>query len=289
MLATSFALSDSCARIIKPTSGKVRLIFEVSFIIEMRHNRLIFQILCSANADVGNDIAREKTSQVLRDAVAYVAPKEDDDVGGKSERSSANADRTFRRRRNESDDEREYSACVRHPDYREVRSPDYPILSHPYVSLPGQASCLSLDTTPSLLPVTPASMTDARKRPRYYESPLPSYQSTPNHYLNTPAHPLGVMLSPPPRNQVHRPGVVFYPGVRTYSSNFYAVQSPRAYSTPQSHNVPASVGPTVESVALDEPATTNQGDFDLFNGELLSDHSGRGDGALSPIAYSGDF
>jgi hypothetical protein len=191
-------------------------------------------------------------------------------------------DRAIRRRRDDADDERDYSACVRQSDHREVRSPNYS-MNHPYLYLPAQASCMSLQSTPCHLPVTPASTTDTRKRPRYYESPLPSYQSTPNHFLNTPAHPLGVMLSPPLRTQVHRPSVAYYAAGPTHSSSFHALHSPRS-STTHSHYVPSSTRPTVDPLLLDEP-TPGQGDFDLFDGELLSDHLGR-DGALSPFAYA---
>jgi hypothetical protein len=196
--------------------------------------------------------------------------------------SSVVGDRAIRRRRDDADDERDYSACVRQSDYREVRSPNYS-MNHPYLSLRAQASCMSLQSTPCHLPVTPASTIDARKRPRYYESPLPSYQSTPNHYLNTPAHPLGVVLSPPLRTQVHRPSVAYYAAGPTYSSSFHALHSPRS-STTHSHYVPSSTRPTADPLLPDEP-TPGQGDFDLFNGELLSDHLGR-DGALSPFAYA---
>eukprot|EP00980_Cylindrotheca_fusiformis_P017861 scaffold5653_cov147-Cylindrotheca_fusiformis.AAC.23 len=254
---------------------------------------ILFDYMYPKSIDVGNDIAREKTSQVLRDAVAYQT--RDDGCGSKCSRegkSTAVAKRASRKRRDdaENDEEGEYLAGgVRQYDYHEVRSPN--LNHHPYLSL--QPSSLSLDaSTPSLLPVTPASMTDARKRPRYYESPLPSYQSTPNHYLNTPAHPLGVMLSPPPRGHVFRPNLPYYP-TPTYS--YQPLQSPRP-SNP--HYVQSSTNrPTIDPVVLEEEtsATTttaaeaSQGDFDLFNGELLSDHSTRGDGALSPSAYSADL
>ncbi|CAJ1966928.1 unnamed protein product [Cylindrotheca closterium] len=233
--------------------------------------------------DVGNDIAREKTSQVLRDAVALHSDPSSSTGNGPNIESNpafaARNDTSFQRHQATAEDERDYSAAVMSSGPREIRSPNYYHVRHPYVNITPQS-------VPYHLPVTPAS-SEARKRPRYYESPLPSYHNTPN-YLNTPSHPLGVMLSPPPRNEAHRPPA--------YSS-YYAGQSghrgtsirtlPLSQHQPPQTTARSQYVPSNEPVDLDsaenmdsaentdplpiDASTSGHTDFDLFNGELLSD------------------
>jgi len=244
--------------------------------------------------DVGNDIAREKTSQVLRDAVAYTtapppSPSKRPSLESKSPVAARN-DTSFQRQRETEEDEREYlqSAVVRQPAPREVRSPSYYHFRHPYINITPQP-------VPFHLPVTPAS-SEARKRPRFYESPLPSYHNTPSHYLNTPSHPLGVMLSPPPRNEAARRPTYSYahPGnpAHTNGSSFLPLPSPPPqphHSTARSQYVPSNLSENMNPAVNTDPlpidaSTSGHGDFDLFGGELLSDACDR-DESLSPLTY----
>mmetsp|Transcript_35918 Transcript_35918/g.86798 ORF Transcript_35918/g.86798 Transcript_35918/m.86798 type:complete len:352 (+) Transcript_35918:1332-2387(+) len=241
--------------------------------------------------DVGNDIAREKTSQVLRDAVALhseSSPSTENEPSLESKSPlAARNDTSFQRPRATAEDEREYAAVVRSSNPREIRSPNFYHIRHPYMNITPQP-------VPYHLPVTPAS-SEARKRPRYYESPLPSYHNTPN-YLNTPSHPLGVMLSPPPRNEGPRPTYSCYPGnpghrnasIRPLPSPQQQQQQPQHPSVRGQYvpsNEPVNTDPTVNTdpLPIDAP-TSGHTDFDLFNGELLSDPCGRLD-SLSPFTY----
>ncbi|KAL3943848.1 MAG: hypothetical protein SGBAC_002099 [Bacillariaceae sp.] len=241
--------------------------------------------------DVGNDVAREKTSQVLRDAVAFHSvPSPSTGDGPSLESQSPLAvrnDTTFQRVRDTAEDEREYPADVRTSDPREIRSPNYYHFRHPYMDITPQP-------VPYHLPVTPAS-SEARKRPRYYESPLPSYHNTPN-YLNTPSHPLGVMLSPPPRNEARRPTYSYYPANSSAHRNTPIRPLPSTQQQPRhsparspyvSSNEPVNTDPAVNTDPLPIGASdSGHADFDLFDGGLLCDGGGR-DESLSPLTYPG--
>lgn len=284
------SVTGFCARILKRTNGKVRTLRKPLKI----KKRQISCSSCDLFSDVGNDIAREKTSQVLRDAVAYTtapppSPSKRPSLESKSPVAARN-DTSFQRQRETEEDEREYlqSAVVRQPAPREVRSPSYYHFRHPYINITPQP-------VPFHLPVTPAS-SEARKRPRFYESPLPSYHNTPSHYLNTPSHPLGVMLSPPPRNEAARRPTYSYahPGnpAHTNGSSFLPLPSPPPqphHSTARSQYVPSNLSENMNPAVNTDPlpidaSTSGHGDFDLFGGELLSDACDR-DESLSPLTY----
>lgn len=244
-------------------------------------------------ADVGNDIAREKTSQVLRDAVAlHPTPSPSTHSGpipeSKSPVVATRNDASFQRPGETQEDQRDYSqsAALRQPAPRDIRSPSYYHVRHPYVNITPQP-------VPFHLPVTPAS-SEARKRPRFYESPLPFYHNTPSHYLNTPSHPLGVMLSPPPRTEAPRPTYSYlHPGNPSFRNNaFLPLPSPPSqprHSTPRSpivsSNLSENTNPAVNTDPLPiDASTSGHADFDLFDGELLSDAGDR-DESLSPLTY----
>jgi hypothetical protein len=266
--------------------------------------------------DVGNNIARGKTSQVLRDAVAQLQTSPISIPSLKSHTTFAAAAGGKRRRREAIDyDQRDYISCTtrNQSNHRELRTTS---MDHQYLHLQNTSNEKSyLSFSPIChLPVTPVSATDARKRPRFYESPpLPvSYQNTPNQsHLTTPTHPLGIMLSPPTRSttsRTHHPHHLNHPHQHPYQyhRSYYQQSRASAYTKMNSptrnherHYVaPSSSGTSTttttsftattaattmdNSIILDEPP--GQGDFDLFNGELLSNNSDRYEGC-SPFVY----
>jgi hypothetical protein len=215
------------------------------------------------------------------------------------------------------DDQRDFAASARRSQQLELRSGQTRTsLNHPYTNfrmryVEGEPDPVSCNATPYHLPVTPASASIARKRPRYYESPLPTYEHPsqysnmptntspaphPSQYSNmttntSPAHPsqysnmttnttpTGVVFSPPQRPQIRRPSShAYYSGHHQFSAN----NSSSPASGLGSHFVPPSGQMHHPWVADVPPFAASAGEFDLFNGELLSDHSDR-EGAISPI------
>jgi hypothetical protein len=158
---------------------------------------------------------------------------------------------------------------------------------HPYVAyMESMNETSSSGTTPHHPTATPASAT-GRKRPRYYESPVPAaYVYPPQHssiVTNTSTYMIG---SPPHRPQNCRPSPpAYYPAA---SSVYSAAPSPAIHShySPQSSSGQTPNQPWVPDVPpYAAPSTTGtNNEFDLFNGELLSDHSER-EGAISPSVY----
>jgi hypothetical protein len=239
--------------------------------------------------DVGDDIAREKTSQVLRDAVQYqtgpvaksVKKSSKQEIGTESKKPSARRNRSPELREGY-DDQREVSASApRPPQQRELRSDQaYNHPNHPYAaymaSMHDPSYSSSAHSTPYRLPVTPATASSARKRPRYYESPLPVYHHSSPHQNNVLTNSLpGIVLSPPSRPQLAPPvsrGYFSGPYLATSSSSPASSNRGRT-----SHYVPPSVQSHDPWVPDVPPfgASGGGGEFDLFNGELLSDHSDR--------------
>jgi hypothetical protein len=233
--------------------------------------------------DVGDDIAREKTSQVLRDAVALQSGpavakdtnrsyREQDAVGGSAARSSQR--RAYPGQSvvfSQQPEPRSNQTCSRHPYVAYMESMN--------------DTSSSSGTAPHHPTVTPASAT-GRKRPRYYESPVPAaYVYPPQHssiVTNTPTEYM--IRSPPHWLQNCRPSPpAYYPAA---SSVYSAAPSPAFHShySPQSYSGQTPSQPWVPDVPpYAAPSTTGtNNEFDLFNGELLSPE--RGEGAISHFA-----
>jgi hypothetical protein len=244
---------------------------------------------------------------VLRDAVAHLNGHVSKVVIKKdSKENEINRSTNSRVRRNRGqcegyDDQREFVASARRPQQLELRSGERRNLLRPYTNfcmrpVDGEPGCVSGNATPFRLPVTPISASVARKRPRYYESPLPTYEhqsqysnmttntypgAHPSQYSNmtTNTTPTGVVFSPPQRPQIRRPSShAYYSGHHQFSAN----NSSSPASGLGSHFVPPSGQMHHPWVADVPPFAASAGEFDLFNGELLSDHSDR-EGAISPI------
>jgi hypothetical protein len=228
--------------------------------------------------DVGDDIAREKTSQVLRDAVALQSGpvakainrsyRDQGKVGGIAARSSQR---------------RPYpEQPVVFSQQPELQS-DQTYSHHPYVAyMESMNETSSSGMTPNHLTVTPSTAT-GRKRPRYFESPVPAaYVYPPQHGSIVTKTPTDMKLSPPHS----RPSPPAY--YSAASSLYSAVPSPaiQSHNSPQSYNGHTPNHSWVADVPpYAAPSTTGtNNEFDLFNGELLSDHSER-EGALSPFVY----
>jgi hypothetical protein len=218
--------------------------------------------------DVGDDIAREKTSQVLRDAVALQsAPvakatnqsyRDQDVVGGSAARSSQR---------------RAYPGqSVVFSQLPEPRS-DQTCSRHPYVAYMESMNNTSSGTAPHHPTVTAASVTGG-KRPRYYESPVPAaYVYPPQHSSIVTNIPTCMIRSPSNWSQHCRPSPpAYYPAA---SSVYSAVPSPVIHS-PYSPQSPSWQTANQRWLAVDVPpydapsTTVTNNDFDLFNGELLS-------------------
>lgn len=238
--------------------------------------------------DVGNDIAREKASQVLRDAVALHSNLMTD-----ADETSLARERLEKKavcRRRSHDDQREYTASIRQSSRIEIRSGTgafkacipqsarqeiYPPNYHPYFAVRNTGH----------LPVTPvsSSTTDPRKRPRYHhETPIPVFHNT-THFHNSGTHlinhPQGIMMSPP--SHPYRPNFTYYSSgvLSPHLPTTTTLNTPASSPNNKSHLVPSSGN--FEPLAIDAPTFANQSDFDLFDGELLSD-SAR-DESMSPL------
>ena len=172
-------------------------------------------------------------------------------------------------------------------------TPSYPMVFPPTASA---------SSAPPYLPVTPSFSTSRRKRQRAYETPdafanvyNPVYVAmnsspSPASGYTPPMPPPGPPPPPPPNSyhNSHRPYVNFpshpgssntQPGRVTDSFHRAGGRSSSLYQYP--------VSSARNSLGLgfldDVPPPPPPHDFDLFNGELLSDQSDR-DGAVSPAA-----
>jgi hypothetical protein len=233
--------------------------------------------------DVGDDIAREKTSQVLRDAVALqscpVAKdtnqsyRYQDVVGGSADTSS--------QRRAYLGQSVVFSQL---PDSQS----DQTCSRHPYVAYTESMNDISLSGTAPYYPptVTPASATAGRKRPRYYESLVPAAYVYPLQHsiIVTNSTPTYMIRSPPQRPQNCRPSPpAYYPAA---SSVYSGAPSPAIHShySPQSSSWQTANQPWVAAdlPPYAAPSTVTTNEFDLFNGELLSPER---EGAISHFVY----
>jgi hypothetical protein len=226
--------------------------------------------------DVGDEIAREKASQVLRDAVgSHVGlPFVGKICGTKQSRGpeSSGAD-GFTRFESDSRHPRASSALaqMRHgsPDSRQgvaAASWQTPSLSHP-------GGPISARDVPGYLPVTP-QLSNTRKRQRTFETPDPfeAYSSAAMVAMNTPPARHYYRL-PQPRPHVNFPAPS--PSPLDHNAVCRVTDSRSRPFYP-----PSGTGTSAALCLLDDPQAPH--DFDLFNGELLSDQSDR-DGAASPF------
>lgn len=264
---------------------------------------------------MGEEIAREKTSQVLRDAVSIligpiskvgIKQKETDE----SERKSSKVKRGNHSQSEGYDGQRELQASGRRPRPLELRSGQTRKLNHPYYSnfcVQNQVDRGETgNATPyQYLPVTPASTIALAKRPRYHESPLavPESQSrrnvmaittpipsayqpyphqSPYSSMSTSSSPASMFLSPPQRPIIQRQSSFAYFSGPSHHNSMTSSPDILAPTRGASHFVPPS-GQFREPCLEDVPQFGN--DFDLFHEELLSDHSDRGDREVSISPY----
>jgi hypothetical protein len=122
---------------------------------------------------------------------------------------------------------------------------------------------------PPYLPVTPVSSSRSRKRPRYYDTPM---IQSPHSYNGHPSS------QHPPTNTP--PGRV-YPHPGPFSSVSSSAMSLQSRPSMRSHHVPSSGQGGMG--LLGEAASHLPHEFDLFNGELLSDSEREGANSPQPF------
>ena len=223
--------------------------------------------------DVGDEIAREKASQVLRDAVALKL--------GPLGVVSANKSKTERRvdresKQVEEDEERTYgraSSAFPPPTMaqRELKPDAAPIVGSGVWAAGTPRGPYSSSGAPPYLPVTPVSSSyrHHNKRPRYFhESPLthPNEQYATSRPFQTSTPPWRV-YPPPQRPQFDHPGHYQYPAPNS---------APRETgSGGRLHYVPPTVQSGVTEPGMFDEPNLHHAEFDLFHEELLSDQSDR--------------
>lgn len=263
--------------------------------------------------DVGDEIAREKASQVLRDAVSekngpmartkkktptessFPVPTSTDGAAGTAPGDFSSDDVAYI---DHMPGASTHPAFSRGAAFQTAIPPTTSSSSflHPYqqstASLrhPGQIQM----RYPS---VTPASERVARKRPRVIDSPTPvaSYDySSPNNNLYRPApHPaLGFAFpSPASRTSMSRGSSGYFPhATPPYFSGPHrsppSIASTQHYSSQSSSRHREPWVPDVHPhYSVRRSPGASAGDFDPYNEEILSDHSDHRDGSVSPFAY----
>lgn len=257
--------------------------------------------------DVGDYVAREKASQVLRDAVS--------EKNGPMTKSGKKPPTESRRANLPIEPMETLSAyeasgqqngqenlmtpvSVESSQQAQELRPDWSAsnfrLHQPYVHRGGNYRNATNPEAHAYYPsVTPASSAAARKRPRVQDIPMLSfnYFSTPNSSVMTNTPPPTSMSPSFHHQRLMYPSSSYY----SYASSHY---SPSQHHSPASAMIPShylnqSGGrrnePWVADIHNQLPAhssTTQYQDFDLYNEELLSDHSDHRDGSLSPIMFS---
>jgi hypothetical protein len=245
---------------------------------------------------VGDDAAREKGSQVLRDAVAEPAESSGEGHDIDLQRAAAvlvSADRQGSIQ----------SAFTHTPSVQSTTSESFPFPPHTPVtssrkrhrhaaesnlpSYPAAESNLpSYPATESDLPSYPAPVTSTRKRHRYAaESNLPSYPAVESNlpsYLaaesSLPSYPAAESSLPSYTAGDYMPYSVPYgshPGYRSNRQRLEQYPSDYGYSHPQPSRVASSTPPqaSIQGAIQGGARITANSEFDLFNCELLeSDH-----------------
>lgn len=262
--------------------------------------------------DVGDEIAREKASQVLRDAVSekngpMAKPRKKTPTESSLSvptRIDRAADPTVS---NFSSEDVAYidhmPGASMHPAFS--RSAAFPQVMPPTTRSSSYLHPYQQSTAPFEHPaqipmrypsVTPASERVARKRPRVIDSPTPvasySYFSPNNNSFRAASHPgTGFAFSSPAsRTSMSRS-----------SSGYIPHPTPSYVSGP--HRSPASIG-TIQHYSSQSSSrhretwvpdvhphysvrrspVVSAGDFDPYNAEILSDHSDHRDGSVSSFA-----
>lgn len=263
--------------------------------------------------DVGDEIAREKASQVLRDAVSekngpmarsrkktpiessVSVPTGIDAVAGTVQANFSNEDVAYIDH---------MPGASAHPAFS--RSASFPRMMPPTTSAssyfhPYQQSTASLGH-PAQIPmrypsVTPASEQAARKRPRVVDSPTPvpsyDYLSPHNNSFRGVSHPaLGFGFpSPASGTSISRGSPGYFPhSTASYFSGPHrsplSVASQQNYSSQSSSRHRENWVPEVRPhYSVHRSPAASAGDFDPYNEEILSDHSDHRDGSVSPFAY----
>lgn len=197
--------------------------------------------------------------------------------------SLSNACKTSIRKRRNHNDQKEYTSFVPQPLPREVPS-DTSIefqacashsarqenVWHPYLVSTGA------DYTQHRFPVTPASTTEIRKRPRYHEPSHPIYENPhPQNQLTPSTNKEDWMYTP-----VSRPCHPSFikSSIRATTNHVRIQNAPTSLNS--SHMIRRSRAN--EPLPIEALSFASPNEFDLFNGELLSDHSDR-DESISPL------
>ncbi len=255
--------------------------------------------------DVGDETAREKASQVLRDAVS-----EKNGPMAKSKRKSntvsANsfptdiAGATARKYSKENLVQVDHmQGAGNHHNFSRsaplIRGmPPGTISSsyaHPYREYTAILGPPSVPITPRYPPVTPASESLPRKRPRAHDSPMTvhSYNYFSPHGSSFVPNASPGMGFPSPASRAFlsqgSPGYFSqssFSGSRQLPSPSPMISEPHSSDSRLNESWVADIhshyAPRRSSIA---PA----GDFDPYNEEILSDHSDHRDGSVSPFAY----
>eukprot|EP00934_Nitzschia_sp_Nitz4_P008301 Nitzschia sp. Nitz4//scaffold1_size375055//282622//283975//NITZ4_000308-RA/size375055-augustus-gene-0.724-mRNA-1//-1//CDS//3329541141//8291//frame0 len=245
--------------------------------------------------DVGDDVAREKTSQVLRDAAKSKKtfamdghedmPLVDENPSSGHEESSPPPQDGY---------DRFYLSPAEH--YPEVYSENHHFYGYSHGNVSSHYYATTAPRNPSVTPVS--SSYDPRKKVRTSESPLASmnYQAPRVPHFSESASK-GTYLSPRRTSRYHRPS----PGYHS----LYSSQSSTAYDSyprsPASAVIPAHYAVHARGGARNEPwmADINAQLFDvrspvakhggrgrdLYQEELVTDHSDHREGAISPFFY----
>lgn len=248
--------------------------------------------------DVGDDIAREKASQVLRDAVS-----EKNGPMARSKKKIGPSHDVFRpihiavNQRPATDDriQGEYSHYDRfqipsfHPATVRDMPPSSTVLNHPYVYSAASYRPPSVSMTPRHPSVTPAIASDSRKRPRLQESPSTAYsynRFSPHNTsvgMNTPTE---MILSTPVARDQLMPSSRH--GYFSHGSS-QGAYSPASAMIPEHYASGSRNEPWMADIHLHDPTqrapVAAASDFDPYNEDILSDHSDHRDGAISPIIY----
>lgn len=247
--------------------------------------------------DVGDDIAREKTSQVLRDAVSEkngpmaksrtkLTPQRDISPSTEAE-TKGGSNREALTPAWQDQNEVRHARSKRPHTPREPRF-DIPLsscyYSHQYAGYTTSIRPSPLPHTPSNHSVTPATLSMARKRPRVSESPVSTYNyyspSSSKYLTNT--SPGIFFSSPAPRYQRQKPSPSYFSYTRSPASavipSHYASQESGGRNEPWLADVNAQF-------ADSRLALPSSSDFDFYNEELLSDHSEHTTGSIFPFKY----
>lgn len=240
--------------------------------------------------DVGDEIAREKASQVLRDAVSF--------VGGPLV-SNAHIRRIRKANQGRNDPfssihinlaknaelhgQQKVSASSatrvqKQMELEQRKSLNYRHYLYSRGGVPNGQSIFPGHFSPYRPPVTPSSASVERKRSRYQETPIPTYAQS-------------MVYSPSSNPQMYRPNLP------NYDSNYYGSFSPYPPSTPSSarernhgkhHLAPSSVRSCEPEpwVADINPYATCDVDSDLLDIDLFAETER--EGAISPFLFLPD-